>query len=328
MKNNKSILFLRRFLSSLLVLFLLITFVFIIIRLSPGDPSQKYLSPKLSPKLHEEISISYQLDKSITTQYIAFVKNIFIGDLGTSYSYRRSVISVISDYLPFTIIFSIMAFVLQILLSLLLLYFSIRYKYKLLDKLLINSTSAIYAIPVFLSSVFLIYIFSYNFNIFSSSGIRSFNFDELSIFEKFLDYLNHLVLPLLAISLTGIPIYFKYLRDIIISNLNSNYVLSLTSMGMNRRKIIIGHVLPNSISAVIAVAGVEIGILLGGALIIETIFSLPGMGQLTMNAVLERDYPLIIGCTITVGILILVVNFIADIGRVLVDKRLLKELMA
>jgi len=327
MRKSKSIIFIRRILSSILVLFLLISFVFIIIRLSPGDPAQKYLSPKLSPKLHEEISNSYQLDRSIAKQYFAFVKNIFVGDFGISYTYRKSVVSVIGEYLPFTFFFSLTAFGIQIIISTLLVYFSIKYRDGFVDRILSTSSMVIYAVPVFLSSIFLIYILSYKFNMFSSSGIRSFNFDELSLFGKILDYIKHLLLPIIAISLTGIPIFYKYLRDSIISNLNSLYVLNLNSLGIQRKEIVLKHVLPNSVSSVIAIAGVELGILLGGAIIVETIFSLPGMGQLTMNAVLARDYPLIIGCTITAGVLILFVNLVADIVRVSVDKRLLTDLM-
>ncbi len=327
MKKSKSIIFIRRILTSILVLFLLISFVFIIIRLSPGDPSQKYLSLKLSPKLQKEISSSYKLDKPITEQYITFVKNIFIGDLGISYTYRKSVISVIGEYLPFTIFFSLTSFILQIIFSMLLVYFSVKYKGGLIDKFLTTGSMVIYAVPVFLSSIFLIYLFSFKINLFYSSGIRSFDFEKLSIVEKLLDYAKHLLLPLIAISLTGIPIFYKYLRDSITSNLNSLYVLNLKAFGMSKREIIFKHVLPNSVNSVIAVAGIELGILLGGTVIVETIFSLPGMGQLTMNAVLARDYPLVVGCTITAGILILIVNLIADIVRVSIDKRLLKELI-
>ncbi len=327
MKKSKLIIFIRRVLTSILVLFLLISFVFVIIRLSPGDPAQKYLSPKLSPKLHEEIANSYHLDSPIAEQYITFVKNIFVGDLGISYTYRKPVVSVIGQYLPFTIFFSITAFILQIIFSSLLVYFAVRYKGGIIDKLLTTSSMVIYAVPVFLSSIFLIYIFSYQMNAFSSSGIRSFNFDELSVMGKLLDYIKHLLLPLIAISLTGIPIFYKYLRDSIISNLNSLYVMNLSSLGISRKEIILKYVLPNSVNSVIAVAGIELGILLGGTVIVETIFSLPGMGQLTMNAVLARDYPLVVGCTITAGILILLANMVADVIRVSIDKRLLKELM-
>lgn len=327
MKKSKSIIFIRRVLSSILVLFLLISFVFIIIRLSPGDPAQKYLSPKLSLKLHEEISDSYHLDRSIGEQYFAFVKNVFIGDLGVSYTYRKPVVTVIGEYLPFTFFFSLTAFGIQIIISSLLVYFSIKYKDGFIDRILSTSSMVIYAVPVFLSSIFLIYIFSYKLNMFSSSSIRSFNFEELSLIEKILDYIKHLLLPIVAISLTGIPIFYKYLKDSINSNLNSLYVLNLNSLGVQKKEIMLKHVLPNSVSAVIAIAGIELGILLGGAIIVETIFSLPGMGRLTMNAVLARDYPLIIGCTITAGVLILIVNLIADIIRVSIDKRLLRDLM-
>lgn len=327
MNKGITIILFRRFLTSLLVLFLMISLVFVIIRFSPGDPAQKYLSPNLNPKLHEEISKSYQLDRPVLEQYLAFIKNIFTGDFGSSYSYRKSVTSVISRYLPFTILFSLMAFLIQIIVSMFLVYISVIKQNGFIDRFLSSLSNVAYAVPVFISSVFLIYILSYQLNLFSSSGIHSFNFDELSFFDQILDYAKHLTLPLIAISLTGIPIYYKYLRDSIVSNFKSSYAVNLESLGMNFKEILIKHILPNSINSVIAIAGVELGILLSGALIVETIFSLPGMGQLTMNAVLARDYPLIIGCTITAGIMILITTLLADIIRALLDKRLLKEML-
>ena len=327
MNKNLAFIFLRRLFTSILVLFLLISLVFIIIRISPGDPAQKFLSPDLDPKLYEEISESYNLNQPIIEQYLVFIKNIFTGELGVSYSYRESVTEVISEYLPFTIIFSLLSFHLQIIISILLVLFSLRKLNSFIDRSLSMGSNVIYAVPVFLSSLFLIYLFSYQLNIFSSSGLRSFNFESLTFIGKLLDYAKHLTLPLIAISFTGIPIYYKYLRDSIHGNMQSNYVMNLRSVGVKESIILRKHILPNSVNSVIAVAGVELGILLGGALIVETIFSLPGMGQLTMNAVLARDYPLIIGCTLTAGVLILITTFIADVLRVIIDKRLIKDLL-
>lgn len=327
MNKSLALIIFRRLITSLLVLFLLISLVFIIIRLSPGDPAQKFLSPDLDPKLYKEISETYQLNEPIIAQYFTFLKNIVSGELGVSYSYRVSVTSVVAEYIPFTILFSMISFLLQIFISLLLVMVSLKKPNGFMDKILSLGSNVVYAVPVFLSSVFLIYLFSYQLDIFSSSGVRSFNFDSLTITGKVLDYVKHLTLPLIAISLTGIPIYYKYLRDSIYGNMKSNYVMNLKTYGLERGKILSKHVLPNSVNSVIAVAGIELGILLGGALIVETIFSLPGMGQLTMNAVLARDYPLIIGCTLTAGIMIIVTTFLADFLRAILDKRLIKDLL-
>ncbi len=327
MNKHLALIIFRRLITSLLVLFLLISLVFIIVRLSPGDPAQKFLSPDLDQKLYKEISESYQLNEPIIAQYFAFLKNIVCGELGVSYSYRVSVSSVIADYLPFTILFSMISFLFQIAISLLLVIISLKKPDGFVDRILSTGSNVVYAVPVFLSSVFLIYLFSYQLDIFSSSGLRSFNFDSLTFAGKVLDYAKHLTLPFVAISLTGVPIYYKYLRDSIYGNMKSNYVINLKAFGLERGKILRNHVLPNSVNSVIAVAGIELGILLGGALIVETIFSLPGMGQLTMNAVLARDYPLIIGCSLIAGIMIIVTTFLADILRVIFDKRLIKDLL-
>jgi ABC-type dipeptide/oligopeptide/nickel transport system permease component len=150
----------------------------------------------------------------------------------------------------------------------------------------------------------------------------------LSLGEQFLDYSSHLVLPLLASSFVGIPIYYKYFLASVESNLEKVYVQNLEVMGVSKKSILFKHIFPNSINSVIAVAGVELGVLLGGSVIVETIFGLPGMGRLTMSAVITRDYPLIIGTVLISSAIILVVNLLADLLRVAIDKRLLKELLS
>jgi len=317
-----------RILSSLLVLYLVVSFVFIIIHVAPGNPANKYLSPKLSAELYKEISESYNLNSSVTEQYFSFIKNVFSGDLGVSYNYREPVLTVILPYLKFTIIFATLAFTLQIIISFLLVYFAIHYNSKVLDRLLSNINLSFYSIPVFITSVFLIYFFSFQLNLFPSSGLTSFNFGELNVFQQLIDYTRHLFLPLVASSLIGIPIYYKYLLDSVKSNLNKLFVKNLEVSGVPKKNILFKHVFPNSINSVIAVAGVEYGILLGGSVIVETIFALPGMGRLTMSAVISRDYPLIVGTVFFSAIIIMFVNLFADLIRVLIDRRLFKGLVS
>lgn len=323
MKSSTFNIFLKRLLTSLIVLFLLITFIFILVRLSPGDPSLKFVSPGLHPQLAEKVKESFSLNEPVINQYISFLSNTLRGDFGISYNYRAPVISIISDALPFTLIFVSISFVIQMILSIMLAVISARKINGLFDKIISKLTLILYATPVFVTGVFLIFIFSEVLALFPSSGLKSLDHDELSFLGKFLDYLKHLTLPLITLSLIEIAIFYKYLRDNLLEVYNKPFVLNLRALGFGEREILLKHVIPNAINPLITIAGIELGVMLGGTLIIEVIFGLPGMGRLTMNAILLRDYPLVIGCSFVAGALVIVANFIADIIKVKIDKRLI-----
>jgi len=161
----------NRVLTSLLVLFLLITFVFVLIRLAPGDPSQKFLSPKLSPELSAQVQKSFGLDKPIYIQYFAFVSKILTGDFGVSYNYRQPVLSVIKDYFLFTLIFASISLAIQLFIALLLAKASFKNQGKVIDKFLSGLSVIIYSIPSFVVALVLIYIFAVKLNLLPTSGI-------------------------------------------------------------------------------------------------------------------------------------------------------------
>lgn len=319
--------FIKRAATSVLILFLTVSFLFVLIRIAPGDPSQKYLSPNLSPLLIEKVKSSFQLDKPIAEQYISFVKNAFTGDFGVSYKYHRPVNEVVFEVLPFTIFFSLSAFSIQFLGGALLALWAFHHHRKLLDRFLSRGSVILYAVPSFVSGLFFIYLFSVQLKLFPSSGIKSIGTLEENIFFLGLDYLHHLFLPVLVLSLTGLPIYFKYFREHFEEHQQKLYTVYLRANGVSERRIYLSHLIPNSLNSIIAYAGVDLGILFSGALITEVIFSLPGMGRLTVNAILEHDYPLIIGCTLTAGVLVILTNLLADLIRMKIDKRLIKGLI-
>ena len=191
----------------MLILFFVVSLVFVIIHLSPGNPAQKFLSPNLNQKLFEEISESYKLNDSLIDQYTAFIKNSFAGNFGISYNYREPVNLVIKKYFSFTLLFGLFSFSFHIIITFLLVYFTFR-SAKKFEKLFSNITLTLYSVPIFISSVLLIYIFSFKMNIFPPSGIKSFNHYELNFFQQIADYSKHLILPLVASSFVAIPIYY------------------------------------------------------------------------------------------------------------------------
>ena len=317
----------KRILSSLLVLFLLITFLFFLLRISPGKPYQKYISPELSPKLSSLVKESFNLNSSLPDQYKSFVINLMRGDFGISYTYRIPVIDVIMKYLPFTLIFSFISFIIQLFIGFFLAVISIKKINGFWDKTISKTSLALYSIPSFVIGVSLIFFFSDLLKIFPSSGLNSFDFNSYNFLGKLEDYTIHMILPLITLSLGGIIVFYKYLYDNILEVYNKSFVENLRMHGLTEKEITRKHIIPNAISPLISVAGVELGLLFGGALITEVIFSLPGMGRLTVNAILSRDYPLVVGCTFIAGVLVIITNLFADIIKAKIDKRLVKGII-
>jgi peptide/nickel transport system permease protein len=305
----------------------MITFVFILLRVSPGDPAQKYFSTELSPELAEQIRESFGLNSSIFVQYKSFLLNLLKGNLGTSYIYREPVVSVIFQYLPFTLIFSTISFFIQIIIGYFLAIIAVKRINKLPDRIISKVNLLFYAMPSFVVGVFLILIFSDMLNLFPSSGLRSFDFDSFTLFGQTKDYIVHMILPVVTLSLGGIAIFFRYVRDGLEETMNKPFVINLRANGFDEKTIMFKHVIPNAAGPLISVAGVELGVLMGGALVTEVIFGLPGMGRLAVQAIFVRDYPLIIGCTLTAGILIVLSSLAADIVKARIDKRTLKDVL-
>ena len=318
---------LKRILSSLITLILLVTFLFVLIRLSPGDPTQKYLSPEFSPKLKTKITEEFGLNKPVFEQYTRFVLNTIKGDFGTSYDFRQPVLPVIWQFLSFTLVFAFISFIIQIVISYKLSLKSVKISGSFFEKILNKFSLIIYATPAFVLGVSLIFLLSINIELFPSSGLRSLDFDSFSFIGKIGDYFEHIVLPLITLSAAGIAMFYKYLRENIENVYGQNFILQLRASGYDEKVILKKHVIPNAVRPLISVAGIELGMLLGGALITEVIFGLPGMGRLMMASIFSRDYPLIIGCALIAGFMMIFSNFIADLIKIKLDKRMIEGLM-
>ena len=326
-KSFGRLVFIRVF-SSLLILFFLITFLFFLLRISPGGPEQKFISPQLKPELMQSVRESFNLDKPVYQQYSSFLINLVKGDFGVSYNYRKPVFDVIMDYLPFTLSFALIVVVVQLLLGFLLSFISISKINSRADRFISKFTLLLYSIPTFVAGVFLIYIFSEKLNIFPSSGLKSINYTEMNFAAQFFDYLIHLLLPVITLSLGGVAVYYRYLRDNLEEIYNKPFILNLRASGLSEREITLKHIIPNAVNPLITVTGIDLGLLLSGALITEVIFGLPGMGRLTVTAILTRDYPMVLGCTFIAGVFIIITNLAADLLKAKIDKRLIKGILS
>lgn len=317
----------KRLLTSLIVIFLIITFIFLLLRVAPGDPVQKFVSPQLSPDLSKQILHSFNLDKPVIVQYFYFVKNILIGDFGLSYNFRQPVLSVIKNYFLFTLIFASISFFLELVISYILVKISIRKPGRKIDKLLSQFSLVVFVIPSFVLGLILVYIFSIKLDLLPTSGIKSIYHEDFNLFNQILDYAQHMILPVITLSLSGIAVFYRYLVESVKDNYKKAYVSNLRANGYTENEIFRNHVIPNAVRPLISVAGIELGVLLGGTLITEVIFSLPGMGRLTIDAIFNRDYPLIIGCSFIAALMMIISNLMADLIKIKLDKRLVTDLL-
>lgn len=308
--------------SYLLTLSLVLSGIFVLLRFSPGNPIGEYLNPNLSHNLYSSIKESYGLDRSIGEQYLTFIGNIIRGDFGVSYSYNEPVIAIISDTAFFTICFAIVSLIVQITLPLLLFLFVRKHSGSWFEITINKVSLLVYSIPTIIIGISLVYIFSVVLKILPFSDLQSAQFDNLNVFHKFLDIIWHMVLPVLTLSLPGAIIYYNYLRKNAEIIENSTFIKFLLANGYDKRVVLLKHILPNSLSPLISILGTELGILLGGAVITETLFNLPGIGRLTVSAILSRDYPLIIGCVFFTTIVVMITNLLADVLKISMDLQL------
>ncbi len=316
---------LKRLLQAIPLLLGIITVTFFIVRLAPGDPMDIYLEAEgqgqIDPQVIELLRQKYGLDQPIHIQYVKWVANVARGDLGESFRYRRPVSQLLAEAIPYTLQLTILAVLLDALVGISLGIISAVKQYSALDKVVTLGSLIIYAIPGFWLALMLVLVFSVNLGWLPTSQTRSMDYDFLSFWGKLLDRLWHLVLPVFVLGVASAAGTARYMRNRLLEVLNEEYVLSARARGFRERVVILKHALRNALIPIVTIYGLALPFLLGGAVIIETIFAWPGMGRMAVEAVSGRDYPLIMATTTVAAVLTVLGNLLADITYVSVDPR-------
>jgi peptide/nickel transport system permease protein len=311
----------KRILVAVPLLFGLLTIVFLISRVAPGDPVSLFLSPTISPNVADELRRQFGLDRPILTQYADWLLSISKGNLGVSFVHQRPVVEVIGQFLPNTVLLAVSAIVIELFVGIFFGAWAARHQGSVVDRLISNATLVVYTLPTFWVGFILLAVFAYALGFLPSSQMHSIDSDSLSDVERIADVAKHLVLPACTIGIPGGAGIARYFRSSLMKVGGEDYILAARSMGLNRRTIFFRHELPNAIAPVITLLGLELGTLLAGAIVTETIFAWPGMGRLTVMAIFSRDYPLILGCTLVSGVVVIVGNLLADLLYAAVDPR-------
>jgi peptide/nickel transport system permease protein len=313
---------LRRFLGMIPMLFLISIVVFSLAKLMPGDSLSGEIDPNnTDPAYIEEMREKLGYNDPIHEQYFNWITKFVQGDFGKSTRYKIPASEIILEKLPNTIFLSITSLIITYVLAFTMGIYSGRKPYTLGDNVIFGANYLGLALPSFVAGVFAIYIFAFNLGWFPSNGSVDITIDD-GTFEYFLSRLHHVFLPALVLGALGTASYTQFLRNDIIENSRKDYVRTARAKGTPESRIYNKHILRNSIIPLITFLGFDIANLVGGAIITETIFTYPGIGQLFLNSLSSQDYPVLMALTMLFSFLTLFGNLIADILYGIVDPRI------
>lgn len=297
---------------------------FIVINLAPGSPAsfQEELSPKASPEAIEALKKLYGLDKPLHERYFNWLKMVVTLDLGKSFVDGRAVKDKIKERLPVTVILNFLSLLLIFIIAIPIGIYSALKPGRFIDRALTVFVFAGFSVPTFWLALIAMIIFGVNLGWFPISGIQSIGAESMSLQERIVDWIKHLIMPVTIMSFAGLAGMSRYTRSSMLEVLKQDYIRTARSKGLPENVVIIKHALRNALLPVVTLLGLAIPGLIGGSVIFESIFSIPGMGQLFYFSAMARDYPTIMGILIMGAFLTLIGNLLADAAYFLIDPRI------
>jgi len=303
-----------------------ITFIsFFIMQMAPGEPmsQQMMLNPEATPQALERFREIYGLNDPIYVQYYNWLKRIVMLDFGRSFSPdRRPVFDKVTERMPITILISALSMLLIFSIAIPIGVVSAVKQYSLFDNLTTLFVFIGFAVPTFWLAILLMLLFGVRLEWLPVSGFRSLNFDEMSAFGQFIDVARHLILPVFVSAFGGIAGISRYTRSNMLEVIRQDYITTARSKGLSEKIVVYKHALRNALLPVITILGLSVPGLIGGSVIFESIFAIPGMGKLMYDAVMSRDYTVIMGTLFISSVLTLLGNLLADVGYAVSDPRI------
>jgi peptide/nickel transport system permease protein len=328
----------RRLLTLLYALLGVSLTIFVLMRLIPGDPAIVMLGERATPERIAEVRRDLGLDRPLVVQYVFYIRNILTGNLGRSIHTHTRVSEELLQRFPATIELSLTAMSIAVCFGVLAGILSATRQYSILDSGFMFLSLAGVSMPIFWLGLMMIWAFALVLGVFPPSGrldVRLF-LDTITGFhlidsllthqwEAFWDALWHLVLPSLTLATVPLAVMARMTRASLLEVLRQEYITTARSKGLNEWVVIRRHALRNALIPILTIGGLQFGILLGGAILTETIFSWPGLGRLLYNAVLARDYTLVQGATLLIAATFSVINLSVDLLYAVINPRIRYE---
>jgi len=281
--------------------------VFLILHLAPGDPVDLIVGPNVTPEVYENIRRRLGLDQPLIIQYLKFMKSVIKGDLGVSILQERPVIELILERLPVTLQIGFAGFLITFVIAIPTGILAAVNRNTIIDYSCMTGAMLGISLPTFWFGLLLMYFFAYKMRLFPISGYGS---------------LKHLVLPAFALGLTNAAITARMVRSSMLEVLRQDYIRTARSKGLAEKVVIYQHALKNAMIPIITLMGLRLGWIIGGSVMLEIVFSIPGLGRLIVESILSRDYPVVQGSMIVLTSSIILANILADILYAVVDPRI------
>ncbi len=319
-----SLYILKRLATMVPLVFGITLITFVVIHLAPGGPVEveAQMSLKSSAQARENLKRLYGLDKPLHVQYIQWLKRFVKLDFGTSFVDGKKVADKIGERIPVTLKINILSLVLIVLIAIPVGILSAVKQYSLFDKLTTLFVFVGFSTPAFWLALIMMIVFGVTLGLLPISGIQSIDVSGMSFLERAMDQARHLILPVLLSAFGGIAGFSRYSRSSMLEVIRQDYIRTARAKGLKESEIIITHALRNALMPIVTILGLAVPGLIGGSVIFESIFAIPGMGQLFWMSTMSRDYPTIMGILVIGAILTLIGNLIADISYALVDPRI------
>jgi peptide/nickel transport system permease protein len=311
---------LRRVLWGFVLLLLVSALTFVVFYVLPSaDPAQLRAGRNASPETLAAIRHNLGLDRPITTQYWTFVKRLVLhADLGYSYQSSASVGSLVVDRMPATISLTLGAFVVWMVVSIPIGVVSAVRRGTWLDRLTMGTALVAVSVPVYWLGLVALYLFSDDIGKFQLlPGANSY----VPLTENPWHWFTSLLMPWGVLAATFAAIYARLLRGNLIEALSEDFVRTARAKGLRERRVMLGHALPAAIAPLVTLAGLDVGVLLGGAVLTETVFDIPGIGRLNYDAITHADYPVIQGTVLVAALFVIVANIVVDVLYAYLDPR-------
>jgi len=303
-----------------------ITFVsFIVISLAPGGPLDflEGESPDLSPEVKKQLTELYGLDKPLAVQYWSWLTRLARLDFGRSFlPDGKPVLTKIGERLPVTLLLNIVEMLIILAVAVPIGVMSAVRQGSNFDKVTTMFVFIGFATPDFWLALLLMSFFGAQLGWLPISGLRSMNWEYLTFWGQQLDFVSHLALPIVVATFGGLAGFSRYMRQSMLEVVRQDYVQTARAKGLPENVVIGKHALRNALLPVVTILGLSLPGLIGGSVIIESIFAIPGMGQLMVQSIYARDYPVVMGNLVVVAVLTLFANLFADIAYGLVDPRI------
>jgi peptide/nickel transport system permease protein len=298
---------------------------FVVIHMVPGTPVeiQTTMNPKASLEAQKRLRELYGLDKPIYVQYWDWLKRMALLDFGRSFSPdRRPVWDKIKERIGITISISILSLLIILIVAIPIGVFAAVRPHSWFDRGTTLFVFFGFAMPSFWLALLLMMLFGVYLDWLPISGLYSLGFHQFTLWHKITDLASHIAMPVLVAAFTGLAGMSRYMRGNMLEVIRQDYITTARAKGLPERTVIFKHALRNALLPVITLLGLSVPGLIGGSVIFETIFAIPGMGQLMFGAVMARDYPLVMGELVIGAFLTLLGNLLADVSYALVDPRI------